>query len=163
MRNRFSLSLFALMSTAAIYLLLISVAQATDFSWTASTTSPAIGQKNHTVYSRYQPNEKALERIPAGAKISQVYANRNYVGDALIRTQLCWNSNTHCVNMDGQHLTTQAFNGLDPSKPMYLLHTVLSWGPSLPPVFVVGNVNVWFTPSRDPALEKTKAVQTKVN
>lgn len=163
MPNRFSLSLFGITSALVANLLPMSVALADDFSWTATLTSPALTYQNRTVSSSYQPNVNALDRISVDAKITQVYANRTYAGDALIRTQLCWNGNTHCVNMDGQHLNTRAFNGLDPSKPMYLIHTVLSWGPSVPPVFVMGNVNVWFTPSDTTPLEKTKGVQAKIN
>lgn len=154
MQNYFSLSLFGLVSALLSNVALIPVALADDFSWTATATSAALTQQNHRVSTTYQPNKKTLNSLPSDAKITQVYANRAYAGDALVRTQLCWNGNTRCINMDGQHLNTLAFNGLDPSKPMYLIHTVVSWGPSVPPVFVTGNVNVWFTPSEVSPLEK---------
>lgn len=122
-----------------------ATAQAADYSWTDRQTSAAITRAGSAVSTKYQAG-KSASQIPAGAVITQVYANRRYAGNATVHTQLCWNGNTRCVDLLGEHLNTQAFNGLDPSQPMYLIHTVTSWGQSFPPLFVVGNVNVWFTP-----------------
>ncbi len=124
--------------------------QAADYSWTDRQTSAAITRTGSAISTRYQAG-KSANQIPAGAVITQVYANRRYAGDATVHTQLCWNGNTRCVDLLGEHLNTQAFSGLDPSQPMYLIHTVTNWGQSFPPLFVVGNVNVWFTlPSQRP-------------
>lgn len=116
-----------------------------DHSWTAVATSPPIQRQGQPVSTPYPPG-KAQAEIPAGSHITQVYANRSYAGNAIVNTQLCWNGSQRCVALTGQHLNTTAFNGLDPNKPMYLIHTVASWGPSFAPLYVVGNVNVWYTP-----------------
>ncbi|MBP6018724.1 MAG: flagellar protein FlhE [Burkholderiaceae bacterium] len=139
MCNYFSLSLFAGAS-----LLMAATAQAADNSWTDRQASAALTRAGSAVSTRYQAGKMAGQ-IPADAVITQVYANRRYAGDATVHTQLCWNGTTRCVDLLGEHLNTQAFNGLDPSQPMYLKHTVTNWGQSFPPLFVVGNVNVWFT------------------
>lgn len=140
MYKPFSLSLFA-----GAGLLMAACTQAADYSWTARHTSTAITRINSPVSTLYQAG-KAASQIPKGSVISLVYANRQYAGDATVHTQLCWNGNTRCVDMLGAHVNTQAFNGLDPSQPMVLVHTVANWGKSFPPLFVVGNVNVWYTP-----------------
>ncbi|NYT66558.1 hypothetical protein H0A58_11345 [Alcaligenaceae bacterium] len=145
MCNPFSLSLFA-----AAGLLVVATAQAADYSWTDRQTSPAILRTDSTIVAKYDAG-KSADQIPKGAVITQVYANRRYAGDATVHTQLCWNGNARCVDVLGEHINTQDFNGLDPRSPMYLLHTVTHWGQSFPPLFVVGNVNVWYaSPSERP-------------
>ncbi|MEO6985041.1 MAG: hypothetical protein ABI155_06830 [Paralcaligenes sp.] len=121
----------------------LAVAHATDSSWTDTHTSRAISTLNTSVAVTYS-HIKFGTVIPPGSIITTASANQSYKGNAIVQTTLCWNGTEKCIPMLGSHLDTHAFDGLDPGKPMRLVHRVLSWGSSLPPLFITGNVNIWF-------------------
>lgn len=92
----------------------------------------------------FQPG-KTDAPIPSGARITRVYASRDYGGSAQVATDLCWDSGQGpCVSLQGRHLTTRAFEGRSAQAPMLLRHRVLRWGNDSPPLFVRGTVTVWY-------------------
>src|SRR3546814_4268854 len=70
--------------------------------------------------------------------IKRVYASRSYHGDAVVQTSVCWNGTQRCVPLMGGKVTTSAFNGLDPSRPIYLVHKAMGKGPLPTPVYIKG-------------------------
>jgi hypothetical protein len=155
-RRLFSLSL----PLAAIVFACVPSAWAGDFSWTLDKVSPAINYADRDVVVVYEPPGQGAARgsragyaVPSGMdrtaepRIKRVYAKLSYQGDALVHTSVCWNGTQRCVPLQGGSLTTSAFNGLDPSKPVYLVHKAVGKGRLSTPLYVKGTVIVWF--SRD--------------
>lgn len=118
-------------------------AQAGEQSWTAAKTSTGISRSGHDVVVSYTP---ATSSPPSGAKITRVHASRSYNGAAQVQTKLCWNGVVRCVPITGHSLTTNAFGGLDAGKPIYLVHRVPGDTSLTPPLFVKGEVVIWFGP-----------------
>lgn len=115
-----------------------------DLSWNAARTSPAINYGGKSVSVQYSPGriESSDSATPA---ISRIHANISYPSNSAVQTRLCWNGLDRCVPVAGSSFNTDAFNGLDASKPMYLMHTAHGKGPLPSPVFVRGEIIVWFT------------------
>ena len=109
-------------------------------AWTQAQVSPGVHNLDRPATVAYRPSGP----LPPGAVITQVLADRNFVGNADIQTSVCWNGLETCVDIMGRSLSTQAFNGLDASRPVYLVHRARSWRGSVPPVFIKGNVTVWY-------------------
>ncbi|TAL85896.1 MAG: hypothetical protein EPN46_03385 [Candidimonas sp.] len=122
----------------------LSSAYAGDLSWTDTHASPAISVLNKRVVVAYS-HTKFGTAIPTGSTITLASANQSYAGNAVVQTLLCWNGTEKCIPMSGSHVNTHAFDGLAAGKTMYLMHRVLSWGSSFPPLIISGNVNIWFT------------------
>lgn len=114
-------------------------------AWTRIGISTGLNRPGQSVVVPYVPPRK---QIPAAAVITRVYADRDYAGQADVQTSLCWNGTERCIDLVGRSITTQAFSGLDAGAPVYLVHRVIAWRGSRPPLFVKGNVTVWYeTPS----------------
>lgn len=139
------LSQFALTAAVASVaaLVLPSSWAAAGGAWSDTRTSPAIHALNTKVAVRYAAAQDGSE-LPRGARITQVHASRSYEGSAAVQTSLCWNGTVRCVPLSGPHLNTGAFEGLEADKPLYLVHSVSAWGAQYPPVFVPGNLIVWY-------------------
>lgn len=122
-------------------------AYAGDNTWTQDKVSSAINYSNVEVVTPYAPDASA-PRIAPGSQITHVYAMRSYMGNAMVETSLCWNGTSRCVPLNGNHINTHAFDGLDASKPMYLVHKARGdkARPLPGPVFVKGSVAVWYAP-----------------
>jgi hypothetical protein len=119
------------------------------YSWTADGASPAINYRGRPVVAPYLPKVVAHShaqgrRSTEGRRITQVHASRSYAGNESLETALCWNGAQRCVPMVGSSINTQAFNGLDPLKPFYLVHTVVGTGALAHPLYVKGVVAVWY-------------------
>lgn len=110
-------------------------------AWTQAATSPGLHSPGQSVRVAYAPDP---DTIPAGAVITQVYAHREYAGSADIQTSLCWNGITRCIDITGRGINTRAFDGLDAGRPMYLVHRLAAWRGTASPVYVKGNVSVWY-------------------
>ena len=108
-------------------------------AWTQAGVSSGLHSLNHAATVRYSPSD-----VPAGSVIAQVYADRDYIGQADVQTSLCWNGTQHCVDIVGRSINSRAFNGLDASQPMYLVHRARHWRGSRPPLYIRGNVTVWY-------------------
>ncbi|WP_146030571.1 hypothetical protein [Castellaniella caeni] len=114
-------------------------------AWTADQTSQGLQAVGRPVVVSFQPGARAAA-IPAGARITQVYASRAYDSSARIASQLCWGTGQGvCVPLQGSHLNTHAFDGRAAQGPLSLVHTVVQWGRDHPPVFVRGTVTVWYS------------------
>src|SRR5690554_1736846 len=87
-------------------------------AWTQARTSPGLHRLHHDVVATYQ----APARIPKGAVISQVYAHRDYVGQADVQTSICWKTTDHCVDITGRSVNTRSFEGMSAEGPMLLVH-----------------------------------------
>lgn len=120
-------------------------ANAGDSTWTQDQVSGAINYQNVEVVTHYAPGARAAA-IPPGSRITHVYASRSYAGNARIETSLCWNGASRCVPVNGSSINTHAFDGLDASQPMYLVHKAKGdkVRPLPNPVFVKGSVAVWY-------------------
>lgn len=137
--------------TAALTLLLAFSANAQDGgkqAWTQAATSAALQRLSHVVTVPYQATPG---QVAPGSVITQVYADREYAGDASVQSFLCWNGEERCVSITGRHINTQAFNGLDATRPMFLVHQAMAWRGSRPPIYVKGNVTVWYGPATNGA------------
>lgn len=110
-------------------------------AWTRAATSTGLYRLDQPVTVAYAP---ARTQVPAGAVITHVHANRDYAGQADVQTSLCWNGTERCIDIMGRSVTTRAFAGLDATAPMHLVHRVTTWRGSRPPLFVKGNVTVWY-------------------
>lgn len=127
----------------------LAASDTTKHAWTDSAVSPALHSAGHAHTVTYSPERNA---IPPGAVITRVRADRRYTGDAMVQTSLCWNGAARCVDIVGPSLMTGAFDGLDAGRPFHLVHRVVDWRGSRPPVHVQGNVTVWFSlPPAPPA------------
>lgn len=147
-------------SLAAMALACLPAARAGDFSWSQDKVSSAINYADRDVVVVYEPPGQRAKRgsrgtavMPPGMDraaefgIKRVYAGRSYQGDTLVQTSLCWNGTQRCVPLTGGSLTTSAFNGLDPAKPVYLVHKAVGKKGALPsPLYIKGTVIVWFGP-----------------
>ena len=117
-------------------------------AWTRARTSPGLHSVDQTSAVAYAPNATT---IPASAVVTQVHASRRYAGQARVHTSLCWDGLQRCVDFTGPSVSTQAFRGLDANRPFYLVHRVAAWNDSPKPLFVQGNVTVWFAlPAEQP-------------
>lgn len=125
-----------------------------DLSWNAAHTSPAINYGGKSVTVQYAPGRMEANSSAAPA-ISRVHANLAYQSNTIVQTRLCWNGIDRCVAVTGSSFNTNAFNGLDASKPIYLVHTTLGKGPLPSPVFVRGEIIVWFTQPSNPGTERS--------
>lgn len=109
-------------------------------AWTQAGVSSGMHSLDQAATVTY----KASVAVPPGATITRVYADRDYAGQAHVQTSLCWNGVSRCVDIVGRGLTTAAFKGLDATQPMYLVHRARSWRGTRPPLYVKGNVTVWY-------------------
>lgn len=109
-------------------------------AWTQAAVSPGLHSLGHPATAVYRPSSS----LPANAVITQVVADRSYHGNADIETAVCWNGLQTCVTLTGRSVNTKAFAGLDANKPVYLVHRARAWRGTVPPVFVQGNVTVWY-------------------
>ncbi|PLC53629.1 hypothetical protein CR155_12500 [Pollutimonas nitritireducens] len=127
-------------------LICVGPVQAGDHAWSQDTVSPAINHKNVAIVARHIPGSSAT--LTSTSRITRVQASRSYQGNAQITTRLCWNGTDRCVSLTGASVSTHEFDGLDASKPLYLVHTVVAAhpGPLPSPVFVKGSVVVWYRP-----------------
>lgn len=112
-------------------------------AWTLARSSPGLHSLQQVATVAYEP----AHAVPAGSVIRQVYADRDYAGQADVHTSLCWNGTDRCVDIVGRHINTRAFDGLDAGRPMILVHRVTAWRGSRPPLYIKGNVTVWFGPA----------------
>lgn len=110
-------------------------------AWTHARVSAGLHSLEQAARVAYQP---APDSVPRAAVITQVLAQREYAGQADVHTSLCWNGIDRCVDVVGGRLNTHAFDGLDASRPLYLVHRVTAWRGSRPPLYVKGNVTVWY-------------------
>jgi len=124
---------------AVLLLAMCSLALAGAHTWTQSKVSTAINYAGTEVITGYAPDSPE-----SGGQITAVHASRDYHGQARVQTRVCWNGTDRCVPLSGTSLNTRAFNGLAAGKPIYLVHTVLGKGPLPAPLFVKGNVIVWY-------------------
>jgi hypothetical protein len=131
------------LSTALLALTCLPVHAGQD-SWSEAKTSAGISRSGHDVSVSYAP--AIGSPLAPGARIARVHASRTYQGPAQVQTKLCWNGVTQCVSLIGSSLITHAFDGLDASKPIYLVHSVPGKTALTPPLFVKGEVIIWFTP-----------------
>lgn len=119
-------------------------AHAGKLAWTKAEVSSGLHSLDYDVTVSYRPTTA----LPPDAVITRVLADRNFAGDADIHTSVCWNGVEQCVDITGRSVNTKAFKGLDASKPIYLVHRAQSWRGSRPPIFVKGNVTVWYEGAR---------------
>lgn len=110
-------------------------------AWTEARVSPGLHSLNQAATVQHEPRAGT---VPRGAVITQVLAQRDYAGSADVQTSLCWGTSGRCVDITGRALNTRAFEGLDASQPMRLVHRVTAWRGSHPPLYVKGNVTVWY-------------------
>lgn len=121
------------------------VSAAVDRAWTQDRTSQGLQAVGRAVTVTFEPG-RDYASIPAGARITRVYASRRYDSRAQVATDLCWGSALGpCVRMQGSHLNTRIFEGRAAQGPMLLVHRVLHWGGDGPPLFIRGTVTVWYT------------------
>ena len=119
--------------------------RAADQAWTRDHVSPGLQAQGREVSVSYGPGARS-PAVPMGARISGVYASRDYESTARISTRLCWGSGQGpCVPLQGRSIETQAFDGRAAQGPLLLVHRVEHWGNGQPPVFVRGTVTVWFS------------------
>ena len=133
----------ALITSAVAALAVCSLAGATTGkqAWTRARTSPGLHSLHQTSTVTYEPKSPA---IPASAVVTHVHANRHYAGQAQVQTSLCWDGLQRCIDFSGSSINTQVFRGLDASRPFHLVHRVAAWNDSPKPLFIQGNVTVWF-------------------
>lgn len=118
-------------------------AEGDKHAWTQAGVSSGLHSLDHAVTITYQP----ATAIPPGSVITRVHANRAYAGQADVQTSLCWNGLERCVDMIGRSINTRSFNGLDAGQPLYLVHRARNWRGSRGPLYVKGNVTVWYAPA----------------
>jgi len=114
-------------------------------AWSAAHTSPAISRTQQSIVVEYAA-APAIAQVSGLARIERVHASVSYRSGAQVQTQLCWNGTSRCVPMIAGQFNTDAFKGLDAAKPLYLVHRVPGEGLVQPPLFVKGEVIVWYTP-----------------
>ncbi len=125
--------------------LVTGTAQAGDKAWTQDRVSQGLQALGRAVPVSYAPGSQP-PAIPPSARITGVYASRDYDSAAHIFTQVCWGSEQGpCVPLEGRSIQTHAFDGRAARGPLLLVHRVEGWGGGHPPVFVRGTVTVWFT------------------
>ncbi|MHA3902487.1 flagellar protein FlhE [Castellaniella sp. WN] len=115
-----------------------------DQAWTRDRVGQGLQARGRAVVVLYGPGPRG-PAVPASARITQVYASRDYDSSARISTRLCWGSEQGpCVPLEGRSVETHAFDGRAARGPLLLVHRVEGWGDDHPPVFVRGTVTVWF-------------------
>lgn len=112
-------------------------------AWTQARVSAGLHSLNQVATVIYQA---APASVPLGSVITQVAAQRDWAGRAIVQTSLCWGASGQCVDIVGTSINTAVFSGLDASQPMRLVHRVTEWRGSRPPLYVKGNVTVWYGP-----------------
>lgn len=114
-------------------------------AWTLDRVSQGLQAQGRAVTVVYEPGPLDAA-VPASARITQVYASRDYDSTAHVSTRLCWGSEQGpCVPLEGRSVETHAFDGRAARGPLLLVHRVEGWGSDHPPVFVRGTVTVWFS------------------
>lgn len=133
-------------AASALFLLFgfLCPAHAGKLAWTKAGTSGELHSLGRDVAVSYRPSGA----MPPTALITRVLADRQFTGNADVQTSVCWNGVERCVDITGRSVSTHAFNGLDASRPIFLVHRVRSWRSSRPPIFVKGNVTVWYEAAR---------------
>ena len=111
-------------------------------AWTRAAVSGGLHGFNLPRTVIHAPAEHS---VPVGARITKVYADRDYTGDAQVQTSLCWDGTARCVDIVGRHINTAAFNGLDAGRPMSLVHRLIARNTGPIPLYITSNVTVWFT------------------
>ncbi|CAM3806496.1 Flagellar protein FlhE OS=Castellaniella defragrans OX=75697 GN=HNR28_002852 PE=4 SV=1 [Castellaniella denitrificans] len=128
----------------AALILAAGAARAGDRAWTRDRVSQGLQAQGRAVAVLYEPGARD-PAVPASARITRVYASRDYDSAARISTRLCWGSERGpCVPLEGRSVETDAFDGRAARGPLLLVHRVEGWGGDHPPVFVRGTVTVWF-------------------
>ncbi|TAL77487.1 MAG: hypothetical protein EPN76_08095 [Burkholderiaceae bacterium] len=112
--------------------------------WDSTLVSPAINQGGLDVAVKYTPTAHVV-RSGATPVISRVHASFSYNSKTRVSTRLCWDGVERCIVLKGQSINTSVFNGLDARKALYLVYSVAGKGALSPPLFIKGNVIVWFT------------------
>ncbi|NYT45085.1 flagellar protein FlhE [Pollutimonas thiosulfatoxidans] len=123
---------------------LFTPASAGQFSWSQDVVSPAINYAQTEMRVAFAP--PALQAASSPVVIHSVHARVEAAGSAQVNSRLCWGDTGPCVPLERGRVTTAAFNGLDPGRSMYLVHSVLGKGALPAPVFVKGTVIVWYGP-----------------
>ncbi|MGB3424364.1 MAG: flagellar protein FlhE [Castellaniella sp.] len=128
-----------------MWVLAAGAAQAGDQAWTRDQVSQGLQAQGRAVAVRYEPGPRSPVIAPT-ARITGVYASRDYDSTARVSTRLCWGSEQGpCVPLQGRSIETRAFDGLAARGPLLLVHRVEGWGNDHPPLFVRGTVTVWFS------------------
>lgn len=118
---------------------------AADLAWTLDRTSTGLQALGRPVVVVYAPKSKTSPQLTSNARITQIYASRDYEGLAQVSTELCWGSPKGlCVPLQGRHINTSAFSGKPANGPLLLVHRVDRWVGDHPPLFVRGTVTVWY-------------------
>ncbi|WP_276808849.1 hypothetical protein [Castellaniella defragrans] len=132
-------------AAAALALLLAAGAvQAGERAWTRDRVSQGLQAQGRAVAVLYAPGPRD-PAVPDSARITRVYASRDYDSSARISTRLCWGSEKGpCVPLEGRSIETGLLRGRAARGPLLLVHRVEGWGGGHPPVFVRGTVTVWF-------------------
>lgn len=112
--------------------------------WDSTLVSPAINQRGLDIAVKYTPTARTAS-FGATPVISRVHASFSYNSKARVSTRLCWNGVERCIAIKGQSINTSVFNGLDARKALYLVYSAAGEGALSPPLFIQGNVIVWFT------------------
>ncbi len=113
-------------------------------AWTRDRVSQGLQAQDRAVTVSYEPGTQDPE-VPASARITRVYASRDFDSSAQVATRLCWGSEQGpCVPLRGRSVETHAFDGRAAHGPLLLVHRVKEWGNDHPPLFVRGTVTVWF-------------------
>ncbi|MGA0585180.1 MAG: flagellar protein FlhE [Castellaniella sp.] len=115
-----------------------------DLAWTRDRVSQGLQAQGREVAVRYEPGPRD-SAVPASARITQVYASRDFDSSAQVASRLCWGSEQGpCVPLRGHSVETHAFDGRAAHGPLLLVHRIEGWGGDHPPLFVRGTVTVWF-------------------
>ncbi|MEQ4618102.1 MAG: flagellar protein FlhE [Corticimicrobacter sp.] len=120
-----------------------------DLAWHDTRTSSAIHRKSYEVPTDYSPGAAGTD-VPPGSTITRVAVNLTGPSSAQVNTRLCWNG-SRCIVVNATHMDTDAFAGLDASRPFTLWHSVPGRGPIINPIYVPASVTVWYQPSVPPA------------
>lgn len=133
------------LATAAVLILAAGAAWAGGGqAWTRDQVSQGLQAQGRAVVVRYEPGPRG-PAVPDGARITQVYASRDYSSTAQVATDLCWGSERGpCVPLAGRSIETHAFDGRAARGPVLLVHRVEHWVNDHPPLFIRGTVTVWF-------------------
>lgn len=116
-----------------------------ELAWTRDATSAGLQAEGRAVAAAYTPGARDGDSVLPRAVIAGVYAARHYLGTARVVTRLCWGTpQGPCVDVQGTHLNTHAFDGRPAGGPLWLVHQVRDWGGDHPPLFVRGTVTVWY-------------------
>lgn len=129
---------------------LLPGAHAGEPAWTQDQVSSALSGSGQPAISSFQVPQDMADSVPASARITRVYAARDYSGSALVDTSLCWGSvRGPCVSLPGRHLNSHVFDGLAASGPLLLVHRLRHPQAATGPLYIRGTVTVWYA---DPGL-----------